>query len=80
MHPWMDYTEVSISQQYYWPNLREKIRIQIKVYRNYHKNKQNKKYDHLISKEAEGIQWDILLVDLTGPWKLEDKVRLTISY
>ena len=34
------------------------------------------KYGHLTSKEMEDIPWDILLVDIIGHIKLEDKVRM----
>ena len=34
------------------------------------KNKQNLKYGKLPAKEAEAIPWDILLVDIIGPYKI----------
>ena len=33
-------------------------------------NKQNLKYGKLTAKKAEGIPWDILLVDLIDPYKI----------
>ena len=39
IHPRMDCTDTSISQPYYWPNLREDIRTNIKVCMNFYKNK-----------------------------------------
>ena len=71
LYPGMDCTEATIGQNWYWPNIRNDIRIQIKVFISCHRNKkQVLKYDHLPAKEAEAIPWDILLVDLIGSYKI----------
>ena len=52
----MERTEVTISKQYYWPNLRENIRTHIKVCNTCKKNKkQNFMYGKLPAKEEEAI-------------------------
>ena len=49
-------TEVTISQHYYWPQLRDDIRTHIKVCNNFQKNrKQNLKYVKLPTTEADAI-------------------------
>ena len=53
------------------PDIRNDIRIQIKVFISCQRNKKEVlKYDHLPAKEAEAIPWDRLLVDLIGPYKI----------
>ena len=67
----MDSTEATISQHYYWPQFTDGIRTHIKVCNTSQKNKkQNFKYGELPAKEAEAIPWDILSVDLIGPYKI----------
>ena len=67
-HPGMDITEATISQHYYWPQLRDNIRTHINVCNTCQKKmKQNFKYGKLSAKEAEAIPWDRLSVDLIGP-------------
>ena len=80
----MYYTEVTISQNYYWPNLRGEICTHIKVLNSCHKNNnQNNKHGHLRAKEAEAIPWDISLVDLIVPYniRIEDQYdHLILKY
>ena len=60
IHPEMDCTEATISQHYFWPNLRDNIRKQIKVDINYQRNKKKGlKYGYLLAKEVDAIPWDI---------------------
>ena len=71
LHPGTELTEAIISQQYYWPHLRDNIRTNIKFCKNCQKNKkQNLKYGKLPAKEGEAIQWDRLSVYLIGPYKI----------
>ena len=58
----MDFTEATISQNYYWPNPRGKNQTRIKVCKTCHKNKQQNKYGHLPTNESEAIPWNMLLV------------------
>ena len=52
------------------------IRTQIKACKNCQRNnKKILKYGHLPAKEAETIPWDILLVDLIGPYKISREGR-----
>ena len=56
VHQGMERIEASISQHYYWPNLRDYIPSHIKVLNNFHKNrKRNLKYVKLADKEEESI-------------------------
>ena len=72
LHTGMDCTEATISQHYYWPQLKDNICTHIEVCKTCQKNKkQNFKYGKLHSKEAEAIPWDRLLVDLRGPYKIK---------
>ena len=70
-YPGTEHTEATISQHYYWPNLRDNKRTHIKVCNTYQKNrKQNLRHGKLPAKEAETIPWDRLSVDLIGPYKI----------
>ena len=72
-------TEASISQHYYWHNLRNKIHTDINFCTECQKNKkQNIKYGKLPSKEAEAIPWDELLVYLIGQYKI--RIEVTMIY
>ena len=56
-------TEDTISQHYYWPNFRWKLRTHIKNLRTCQKNqKKNKKYVYLLEKKVEAISRDRLLL------------------
>ena len=72
LHPGKVHTEATISQHYYLHQLRDDICIYIKVFNTCQKNKKhNLKYGKLLSKEAEAIPWDRLLVDIISHIKLE---------
>ena len=69
LYPVMYSDDATISQHCYWTILRNNICAYIKIYKSCQKNKKkNKKYGHLTTKEAEDIPWDIILVDLMGPY------------
>jgi hypothetical protein len=73
-HPGANRTEETIHQHYTWGNMRETIR---KVCLKCHTCQVNKidsiKYGHLPAKEAESEPWEILCVDLIGPYQLKRK-------
>ena len=76
LHLGKQLTDTTISQHYYWPNLRDNMRTRITVYNIFHKNKkQNLKYGKLPAKEAEAIPWEKLLVDLIGPYIIRREVH-----
>ena len=71
LYPGMQRTEASISHYYYWTQLRDDIQTHIKFCKTCHKNKKhNFKCGKLSSTEAETIPWDILSVDIIGPYKI----------
>ena len=64
-----------------WANLRGTIKTicgKCHVYQIC--KKETKKYGHVPEKQAEGDPWEILCVDLIGPYKLKmkDKTKLTL--
>ena len=62
-HPGKTHTELSISQHFYWKNLRKTI------YNICQFLKRNKKqYVKLPPKEADTIPWDTVFVDLSGKY------------
>ena len=58
-----DFTGATISQYYYWPNLRETFSAYF-ILANFLEKKVKQKYVHFPSKEAEYIPRERLLVDL----------------
>ena len=71
LHPGKVRTEATISQHYYWLQLRDDILTHIKVCNTCHKKqKQNLRYGKLTAKEVEAIAWDILSLYLIGPYKI----------
>ena len=68
MHP--DFYTATISQHYYWTQLRDDIRTCKKVCNTGQKTRKNLKYGKLPAKEAEYITWERLLVDLIIPYKI----------
>ena len=70
-HMGTERTNTTISQHYYWTNLRDYIRTHIKVCNTFQKNKkQNLNNGKLLDKEAEAIPWYRLSVDLIDPYKI----------
>ena len=71
LHPGMDCTNTTISQNYYWPKVRDDICTHIMVFRTVNNNKkQSLKQKLLSAKEAEAIPWDISTVDHVSPYKI----------
>ena len=80
-HPSEDCTDVTISQHYYWTNLKDYILTHIKVCKKFQKNKKyNLRHGKFPAKEAEAIPWDRLLVDFILPYKLRERVVTKHSY
>ena len=80
-HPGTTRTEATIRQHFYWNNLREDvIDICSKCPTCQLNKRQKKKYGHLPEKDAEAIPWDILCVDLIGPYTIKqvNKKSLTL--
>ena len=68
-HPGESRTEATIRQTCTWPNLRSHVQTFCKTCRTCQLfKKQRKKYGHLPPKEAEGLPWSRVNVDLIGPY------------
>ena len=67
----MDRTKATITQHYYWPNLRDEICTHVKVWKTCQKNNnQKKKCDHLPANEEEVTPCDRLPINIIGPYKI----------
>ena len=67
-------TEETIKQHMTWPGLREDVRKVIKTCDQCQRlKKSQKKYGHVPPKEAEVNPWEILQVDLVGPYTIRRK-------
>jgi hypothetical protein len=70
-HPGINRTEETIGQYLWWPKLREQVTEFVTQCPTCQKNKkQRKKYGHLPIKEAESDPWEVLCVDLIGPYAI----------
>jgi len=75
-HPGINRTEETISQHFYWKNMRDQITRDVTTCAICQKQKkQRKKYGLLPEKEAEFKPWERLCVDLIGPYKIKSKKR-----
>ena len=73
-HPGETRTELSISQHFYWKNLRKTVHEICTKCKTCQFLKRNKKqYGKLPPKEAEIIPWDTLCVDLIGKYQFTPK-------
>ena len=73
-HPRETRTELSISQHFYWKNLRQTVHEICTKCQTCQFLKRNKKqYSKLPPKEAETIPWDTLCVDLIGKYQFTAK-------
>ena len=73
-HPGETRTELSISQHFYWKNLRKTVHEIYTKCKTCQFLKRNKKqYGKLPPKEAETIPWDTLCVDLIGKYQFTPK-------
>jgi hypothetical protein len=70
-HSGINRTEKTISQHLWWPKLREHVTRYVTHCPTCQKNKkQRKKYGHLPEKLAESDPWEVLCVDLIGPYAI----------
>ena len=73
-HPGETRTEQTISLHFWWKNLRSTVHdVCTKCYTCQTTKKRTKKYGHLPEKTAESDPWDVLCIDLIGPYKIERK-------
>ena len=73
-HPGRTRTEATITQHFYWKNLRKDVEKICSTCPICQLNKRNKKkYGHLPEKEAEATPWDKLCIDLIGPYTIKRK-------
>ena len=79
-HPGETRTEMTIRQHFTWKNLREDIRKICGQCPTCQLTKRHsKKYGKLPPKEPEEIPWDILCVDLIGPYTMVKKGRKKLT-
>ena len=65
-------TEQTLRQQYWWPNLRDSIHdVCSKCDVCQRTKRSTQKYGHLPAKEAEADPWEVLCVDLIGPYTIK---------
>ena len=71
-HPGETRTEQTLRQHFYWKNLRDHVHKHCSTCRTCQLNKRKtKKYGHLPPKVAEGNPWEVLCVDLIGPYTIQ---------
>ena len=71
-HPGETRTEQTIRQHFYWKNLRGDVELECKRCRTCQLTKRKTiKYGKLPPKEAEIDPWEVLCVDLIGPYKIK---------
>ena len=73
-HPGINRTKETISQHFYWKNMRDQITRDVSTCSLcQEQKKQCKKYGLLPEKEAEYKPWEWLCVNLIGPYKIQTK-------
>ena len=73
-HPGENRMEQTIRQHFWWENMRDTVHKICKgCFTCQTTKKQAKKYGHLPEKTAEAEPWDVLCIDLIGPYKIERK-------
>ena len=79
-HPGINRTNETIGQHLWWPKMRMQITTSVRSCAVCQRNKkQRKKYGHLSEKTAETIPWDVLAVDLIGPYTLKRKGKPNLT-
>ena len=74
LHPGHNRTEETVSQHLWWPNLRTQTRQLVKNCLTCQRNKRkHKTYGHLPAKQAEVKPWDVMCIDLIGPYTIRRK-------
>ena len=75
-HPGQQRTEATIRQHFHWPTLREDVRKYCELCDVCQRTKKNKKkYGTLPEKVAETEPWDVLCIDLIGPYTIRQPNR-----
>jgi hypothetical protein len=78
-HPGINRTEQTIRQQFTWPRLSKHVQEACSRCDTCQLTKKaKKKYGKLPAKEAEIEPWDVLCVDLIGPYNIERKGKKTL--
>src|SRR6476620_7111352 len=73
-HLGMNRTEETISQHLWWPKMQEQITAFVQACPSCQMNKREQKKDgHLPPKTAKAQIWDMMCVDLNGPYKIRRK-------
>jgi hypothetical protein len=73
-HPGETRTEQTIRLHYYWPNMRETVHdVCTRCHTCQTCKKDPRKFGQLPEKEAESEPWDILCIDLIGPYTIHRK-------
>jgi transposase InsO family protein len=73
-HPGETRTEQTIRQHFWWNNLRTTVHTVCKTCDKCQRTKKtHKKYGHLPEKQAEVEPWEILCIDLIGPYTINRK-------
>jgi hypothetical protein len=73
-------TEQTIRQQFWWPNLRDTVHELCSKCDTCQRTKRtSKKYGHLPAKEAEADPWEVLCVDLIGPYTIKRRGKRNLT-
>jgi RNase H-like domain found in reverse transcriptase/Reverse transcriptase (RNA-dependent DNA polymerase)/Integrase zinc binding domain len=79
-HPGINRTEETIRQHFWWKNLREDVLNVCKMCDTCQRTKRSyTKYGHLPEKEAEATPWDVLCVDMIGPYTFKRQGQKPLS-
>ena len=79
-HPGINCTKRTIQQHFTWPKLHFDVERYCKTCHTCQLTKKNsKKYGKLPPKEAEATPWDILCVDLIGPYTIHRKGKTDLT-
>ena len=71
-HPGETRTEQTLRQHFTWKNLKDQVHQHVSTCRTCQLNKRKtKKYGHLPAKKAEAKPWEVLCVDLIGPYTIQ---------
>ena len=79
-HPGMTRTEETIRQHFWWKDLRKDVQNMCSTCDTCQRTKRtHSKYGHLPPKEAEAEPWDVLCVDMIGPYTIKTKGRKPLT-
>jgi Integrase zinc binding domain len=80
-HPGENCMEQTIRQHFWWENMQDTVHDVCKGWFTCQTTKkQAKKYGHLPKKTAEAEPWDVLCIDLIGPYKIKRKNKNLASF